>query len=186
MWQRQSGRADRLAGATAHGAEGNTKGGGHVKICDPNWGTLSPSEPWAGFNAQTGVAGDIWVTRPWFAPENEQNLPVNDKNSRDPSAVFPPRYDTVPHSAYIVHQIDTFSDTRVRSQASSPGALLLIYDGFTLNELGGSRAQVPPLTVTFDAVGGPDASAGISVMAGAALTEGGGPDVPRRIIFRWM
>lgn len=186
MWQRQPGHPERLDGATAYGAEGNTKGSGDVEIGDPNWGTLSPLEPWAGFNAQnaqTGVVGDIWVARPWFAPENEQNLPGNNKNSQDPSVVFPPSYDTVPHSAYIVHQVDTFSDTQVQNQAAYPGALLLIYDGFTLNELGGAPPPAPQLAVTFDAVGGPNASAAVSVTVGAALTEGGGPDVPQRITF---
>src|SRR5580704_10029402 len=60
-------------------------------------------------------------------------LPGNNKNSQDPTVVFPPSYDTVPHSAYILHEIDTFSDSQVQNQAAYPGALLLVYDGFTLN-----------------------------------------------------
>jgi hypothetical protein len=186
MWQRRPGYPDRLNPATAYGSESNSIGSGDVEFGDPSWGIKSPLEPWAGLNAQTAATGQVtnlWPIRPWFAPENEQNLPANYKTSQDPSVVFPPSYDTVPHSAWIVHQVDTFSDSQVQNQAAYPGALLLIYDGFTLNELGGNPPPAPGLAVTFDNIGGPDASAAIQVTAGTALTEGGGPDVPQRITF---
>jgi len=186
MWQRRGTGTERLVGATAYGSESSSTGSGDVEFGDPNWGILSPLEPWAGLgaqNASTGTITSLWAIRPWFAPENEQNLPANQKNSRDPSVLFPPSYDTAPHSAYIVNQVDSFSDTQVQNQAAYPGALLLIYDGFTLNELGGAPPPAPALAVTFDAAGGPDASAAVSVSVGTALTEGGGPDVPQRITF---
>ena len=185
-WQRQPGHPERLNPATAYGTESNTLGSGDVENGDPFWGIKSPLEPWAGLNAQTaatGIVTSVWAIRPWFAPENEQNLPANYKTSQDPSVVFPPSYDTVPHSASVISQIDTFSDSQVQNQSSYPGALLLIYEGFTLNELGGNPPTAPTLTVTFDSIGGPDASASIQVTAAAPLTEGGGPDVPQRVVF---
>ena len=186
MWQRQPGHPERLNPATAYGSESSSTGSGDVEFGDPQWGILSPLEPWAGLNAQnaqTGIVTDLWAIRPWFAPENEQNLPGNNKNSQDPTVVFPPSYDTVPHSAYILHEIDTFSDSQVQNQAAYPGALLLVFDGFTLNELGGNPPPAPTLAVTFDSTGGPDASASVQVAAEAALTEGGGPDTPQRITY---
>jgi len=186
MWQRQPGHPERLDPATAYGSESNSTGSGDVEFGEPKWGILSPLEPWAGLNAQnaqTGTVTNLWAIRPWFAPENEQNLPGNNKNSRDPSVVTPPSYDTVPHSAYIIHEVDTFSDSQVQNQASYPGALLLIYDGFTLNELGGNPPPPPTLKLTLDNIGGADASPYVTIAAEPALTEGGGPDTPQRITF---
>jgi hypothetical protein len=92
MWQRKD-PAIRLDPAQVYGTQGISKGSGDVEIGEPNWGILSPAEPWAGWGAQTigtGIVTSLWPIRPWFAPENEQS----NKNFRDPSIVTPPRYDT--------------------------------------------------------------------------------------------
>ena len=69
------------------------KGSGNVEVDDQGlWGILSPLEPWAGLAAQTeetGIVRNVWPVSPWFtAPEI--------KNSKDPSIVNPPRYDSAP------------------------------------------------------------------------------------------
>jgi hypothetical protein len=97
--------------------------------------------------------------------------------------VFPPSYDTVPHSAYFILDRSNFSSVEVQSQTAFAGALTLIFDGFTPNELGGSPPPAPNFQLTFDSTGGPDASPFITVTAEVPLTEGGGPDVPQRISF---
>jgi len=206
MWQRDPNHPERLdpeqlyKGQNNNGYE-NTKGGDRSTIdppgtpddpCDndvnaclrPWWGILSPLEPWAGpgaaaQTAATGMIQNVGSVRPWVPPDNQQVF----KDSRDPSVVFPPSYDTVPHSAYIIRDLDTFSDSEVQNQAAYPSALLLVYDGFTLNELGGNPPTPPALQLTLDNIGGPDASPYITIAAGSALTEGGGPDVPQRITF---
>ena len=98
MWQLHS-AAQRLDPAQVYDTESNTTGSGSVEFGDPFWGILSPLEPWAGYNAQTPATGeiaDLWPIRPWFAPENEQNLPEKHKNSKDITVVIPPSYDTAP------------------------------------------------------------------------------------------
>jgi len=55
-------------------------------------GILTPLEPWAGVQT-AGAEEGIIETRPWAA-ENEQLLKNNQKNSKHPSVVTPPRYDT--------------------------------------------------------------------------------------------
>jgi tyrosinase-like protein len=102
MWQKKNPTV-RLDPAQVYGTQGNSKGKGDVEdeseTNGANWGILSPLEPWAGFEAQTNTTGrvaHIWPMRTWFAPENEQNQPGNNKNSKDASVVTPPRYDTAP------------------------------------------------------------------------------------------
>jgi hypothetical protein len=55
-------------------------------------GNFKPLEPWAGLAAQTketAIVRNVWPVSPWnTAPEI--------KNSKDPSIVNPPRYDTAP------------------------------------------------------------------------------------------
>jgi hypothetical protein len=97
--------------------------------------------------------------------------------------VFPPSYDTVPHSAYFILDRSNFSAVEVQSQAAFAGPITLIYDGFTTNELGGAPPPPPILQLTFDSPGGPSAAPYITVAAEAPLTEGRGPDVPQRISF---
>jgi len=63
-----------------YGSEGSTTG---------FRGILAPLDPWAG-NPSNDPA--IARVRPWAPPENQQVV----KNSKDPSVVAPPTYDTNP------------------------------------------------------------------------------------------
>ncbi len=72
MWQTQPGQSSRLDPDQIYGTLGS----------DPS--INAPLQPWAG----TGP----WPTRPWYTPENEQVV----KNSKHPSVVRPPCYDTLP------------------------------------------------------------------------------------------
>lgn len=206
MWQRRPGLPARVVPASvydrAQGDPGFTgwfqdpeKGVGDLAVSDfPWWGFSSPLMPWAGPGAQdvniavTGKVLNVAPVRPWvptnFAGvggpfENEQTY----KDSRDPSIVFPPSYDTVPHSAYFILDRSTFSSYEVAANASFPAATTLIYDGFTPNELGGNPPALPTLQVTFDSANGADASGSITVTAEAGLLEGPGLDTPQRITF---
>jgi hypothetical protein len=92
--------------AQVYGTWSNTQGTGDVATGGPNWGILSPLEPWAGPAAQnstTGVIANVRATRPWATPENEQVLPENQKDSRHPSVVRPPCYDTNPTTVTITN-----------------------------------------------------------------------------------
>lgn len=108
MWQLQPDHPERLNSAKIYDDQGSTPGSGNVEFGHPSWGILSPLEPWAGLTAQTpfnpgppptgtGIITNLWPIRPWFAPENAQNLPENHKISL--SVVIPPSYDTPPHSS---------------------------------------------------------------------------------------
>jgi hypothetical protein len=92
MWQRKN-IAVRLDPTQVYGTQENSQGSGDIEVGEPNWGILSPIEPWAGPAAQTmatGIITNVWPIRPWFAPENGQC----NKNSKDISIVIPARYDT--------------------------------------------------------------------------------------------
>jgi hypothetical protein len=98
LWQLQNPNV-RLEPNQVYGAWSNTQGSGDVLSGAPNWGILSPLEPWAGIaaqNATTGVVTSLHDTRPWAAPENEQLLSENQKDSKHPTVVKPPCYDTNP------------------------------------------------------------------------------------------
>jgi hypothetical protein len=186
MWQRIHGRLDP---ATAYDPESDTKGSGTITLsANSPWGILSPLEPWAGEAAQTpttGIVQNFHGIRPWIAPDNEQLDPANQKDSKHPTVVSPPSYDTAPHSSYFILDRDTFSVYEVQASQSYPAALTLVYDGFRPNELGGKPPAPPMFHITFDNVGGPDASAYISATAQPAQLEdpNGAPDVPQRITF---
>jgi Common central domain of tyrosinase/von Willebrand factor type A domain len=97
-WQLQD-PDHRLDPSQLYGAWSNTIGSGDVESGAPQWGILSPLEPWAGPAAQTattGVITNVHETRPWATPENEQNLAANEKDSKHPTVVKPPCYDTNP------------------------------------------------------------------------------------------
>ena len=99
LWQLQPGHLERVDPAQVYGAWSSTQGSGDVATGFPNWGILSPLEPWAGPAAQnstTGVIANVHATRPWAPPENEQLLAANQKDSRHPTVVRPPCYDTNP------------------------------------------------------------------------------------------
>ncbi len=89
MWQTQPGHLERLDPNQVYGIDSS----------DPS--ITGPLQPWAG-------TGD-WPTRPWYTPENEQVV----KNSKHPSVVMPPCYDTLPTFPPNVTQetiVVTFND----------------------------------------------------------------------------
>ena len=93
MWQRQPAHPERLNPDLVYGADSNSQGSGDVATGGPFWGILSPLEPWAGSVAQlpsTGLVANVQATRPWALPENLQLV----KDSRHPTVVAPPLYDT--------------------------------------------------------------------------------------------
>ena len=104
QWQRNPTHPERLNPAQVYGAWENTQGSGDVSLLDPNWGILSPLEPWAGVNAQTpatGIIANVVSTRPWAPPENQTVY----KDSRDPTVVSPPSYDTSHPSGSLWHTV---------------------------------------------------------------------------------
>jgi hypothetical protein len=187
MWQRQSGlAAQRLDPAQVYDTESNTTGHGDVEIGDPFWGILSPLEPWAGYDAQTPATGevtDLWPIRPWFAPENEQNLPGNNKNARDITVVIPPSYDTAPHSSYIVANQDTFSTSQAAVSLTFPKAIAVVYEGFQPREVGSPTAAQPVITFS---IGG-TATTTITAVNPEVLLEdpSGAADMPQRILIEY-
>src|SRR5207302_1747789 len=118
MWQRDPAHPQRLDPAHVYDyAPGDwpqdpEKGVGDLAVSDfPFWGFSSPMEPWAGPGAQTpatGIVAHVNPVRPWAPPENEQVY----KDSRHPSVVMPPSYDTAPHSSYIIANQDIFSSSQ--------------------------------------------------------------------------
>lgn len=74
MWQTAEGEEWRLDPDQVYGSEGTSTGA---------TGILTPMEPWAGIDT---------ALRPWAPPENQQEV----KDSRHPSVVRPPCYDTLP------------------------------------------------------------------------------------------
>jgi Common central domain of tyrosinase len=193
MWQRQPGfEAQRLDPAQVYGTEENSVGSGDVEFGDPSWGILSPMEPWAGYTAQTPATGQVtslWPIRPWFAPENEQNLPANNKNAKDFSIVVSPSYDTVPHSSYIITNRDTFSTSEVITKGSPAvfaDAFSVVYDGFMPRELGATSTPLPnplPNLPTFTYTG----ASNIDVVNPTASYEDPSRaiDMPQRIVIAY-
>jgi hypothetical protein len=110
-WQLDPQHPERLDPAQTYGDLGNTvvvpidaepalTGDGFLIPDSVTWGILGPLLPWSGFdNIDILVNGQmvkhrIVPIRPWAAPENEQVGHV--KDSKHPSVVRPPRYDTNP------------------------------------------------------------------------------------------
>jgi hypothetical protein len=178
IWQRQPGHPERLDPSQVYNTEANTTGSGDVEIGDPQWGILTPLEPWAGYFAPTNITS-MWPIRPWFAPENEQTLPGNNKNSKDISVVIPPSYDTAPHSSYVIANQDTFSTSQAAVNLTFSQAITVIYDGFEPREVGTPTASNP--SITFSVGGAPVAS--IQAANPLVLLEDplGAMDVPQRI-----
>lgn len=90
MWQRQPSHPERLDPNQVYGPETKSKGSGDVEEGEPEWGILSPLEPWAGPDAQTaetGIVANVQATRPWALPERMEEL----KDSR--AVVIPRPYD---------------------------------------------------------------------------------------------
>ena len=93
LWQRQPGKEWRLDPELVYGTESNTDTVMNPFLGRPIPGILTPMDPWAGNpNNSPGIVR----TRPWATPENEHLMPENRKNSKHPSVVMPPRYDTDP------------------------------------------------------------------------------------------
>jgi Common central domain of tyrosinase len=80
-WQLIEGQEWRLDSDSVYGIESNSQADGDVV------GILTPLEPWAGIGAP-GIEELVLPARPWHKPENEQNRPENQKNSRHPSIVI--------------------------------------------------------------------------------------------------
>jgi hypothetical protein len=91
LWQLQSGEEWRLDPEQVYGIETNTDIVPGATLYDP--GILTPLDPWAG-NPNNHPA--VSRVRPWATPENEHLSKENRKNSKHPSVVAPPAYDTNP------------------------------------------------------------------------------------------
>jgi hypothetical protein len=110
LWQLQPGHPDRLDRTKVYGSDGSsvavpkrptiTAPDGFLIGDNIRWGILSPLLPWSGWNeVDVSVNGliekhRIVPIRPWADPENCHL--GNSKNSKDPSVVSPPKYDTNP------------------------------------------------------------------------------------------
>jgi hypothetical protein len=182
MWQRKPGHPERLDPAQTYNTEENTKGSGDVDAGDPQWGILSPMVPWAGYSSQTAATGiitSLLPIRPWFAPENEQNLPGNFKNARDISVVLPPSYDTAPHSSYIIANQEIFSGAQAAVNLTFAKAMYVVYDGFQPREVGTPSAANPAITFS---IGGTVVSTITASNPQVFLEDpAGAPDVPQRV-----
>ena len=91
LWQLQPGKQWRLDPEQVYGIESNTDVIPGAPRYDP--GILTPLDPWAG-NPNNHPA--VKRVRPWATPENEHLSMENRKNSKHPSVVAPPSYDTNP------------------------------------------------------------------------------------------
>jgi hypothetical protein len=214
MWQRQPGHQERLdpaqlykAQSTGHNGYEDTKGGDRTTIdppgtpndpCDddvqaclaPWWGILSPLEPWAGpgntaQTAATGIIQNARSVRPWAAPENQQVF----KDSRDPSVVIPPSYDTVSHISYIIVNRDTFSSSEVTAKGSPAifqNAFSIVYDGFMPRELGATSPPLPSPPPSLPAFTFTGASQITAINPVAAYEDpSGAVDMPQRIMLSY-
>jgi len=164
MWQSDPGHPERLdpaqlykAQSSGHGGYEDTKGGDRTTIDPPGtpspgdddvqslgpwWGILSPLEPWAGpgdtaQTAATGIIQHVKSVRPWAPPDNQQIF----KDSRDPSVVQPPPYDTVPH----------ISPTSLTVSCSPPSVLAGAQTACTatVSNVDPASSQTPSGPVTF-------------------------------------
>jgi hypothetical protein len=200
MWQRQLGHRERLDPAQVYHTEENSTtiaGRNDVEVGEPYWGIQLPLAPWAGFAAQTQMK-DVWPVRPWAAapagqpPEDEENLPGNNKNSTDPTVVIPPSYDTAVHSMYIIVNRDTFSSAEVSAKGTPaifPAAFYVVCDGFEPQELGVTTPgpplpQPPAASLPTFTYGGANS---IRAVNPTALYEdpSGAIDMPQRIMIQY-
>ena len=193
MWQRQPGQLERLDPAQVYHTEENTTtvpGRDDVEVGEPFWGIQLPLAPWAGFAAQT-VMKDVWPVRPWAAapagqpPEDEQNLPVNNKISTDPAVVIPPSYDTAVHTSYIIVNRDTFSTSEINTgKLIYPNAFYVVYDGFIPKEMLATPPAVPTNLPTFTFTGASKITAAVSAINPVSYENpGGAVDMPQRIML---
>jgi len=108
LWQLQPGKEWRLDPEQVYGAESNTDIVPGSSIYDP--GILTPLDPWTG---NPNSHPEVRRIRPWTTPENEHLRPENRKNSKHPSVVAPPAYDTNP-----VQPVQPSGDTRISAALS--------------------------------------------------------------------
>jgi hypothetical protein len=217
MWQRQHGHPERLdpaqlykAQSTGHNGFESTKGGDRTTIDPPGtsqvgdddvsslhpwWGILSPEEPWAGPSAQTKTTGiilNVKSVRPFAPPENQQIF----KDSRDPSIVVPPSYDTAPHSSYFIVNRDTFSNSEIAlisgvptfpyGPATSASAFYVVYDGFEPKELGVTSTPLPTVPPNLPTFAFTSASHITAVNPSASYEDPSGAiDMPQRITISY-
>jgi Common central domain of tyrosinase len=86
-WQLQPGKEWRLDPAKVFGSESTSVASARQEV-----GILNLLAPWAGWEGARFAPGEHAV-RPWAPPENEQDRIDNQKDSMDPSIVFPPLYE---------------------------------------------------------------------------------------------
>lgn len=75
-WQLQR-NLNRLDPQRVYAGYSNTQGSGDVNSLRPNWGILSPLEPWAGPDAQTpatGIIANLSPARPWAPPRKPDSI----------------------------------------------------------------------------------------------------------------
>jgi len=192
MWQRQPGfAAQRLDPTQVYNTEETSTiiaGKDDVEVGEPYWGIQLPLAPWAGFAAQTKMLHS-WPVRPWAAapagqpPEDQQNLPGNDKISTDITVVIPPSYDTAPHSSYVVANQDIFSSSQAAVSLTFASAINVIYEGFQPREVGAPGAAMPSFAFSIAGV----ATSKITAVNPRVLLEApnGAPDVPQRILIMY-
>jgi hypothetical protein len=156
------------------------KGVGDLSVSDlPWWGFRSPLMPWAGAGAQdlntvvTGKVLNVGLVRPWAPPES---LAVY-KDSRDPTVVMPPSYDTAPHSSYVIANQDIFSSSQAAVNMTFSEAIYVIYDGFQPREVGTPTASNPAITFT---IGG-NAVTTIQALNPQVFLENPAMDMPQRV-----
>ncbi len=145
MWQRQPAHPERLIPDSVYGTHANSQGSGDVATFHPFWGILSPLEPWAGPSAQlpsTGIVANVHATRPWASPENLQIV----KDSRHPSVVSPPLYDTTNLKLdVLVHLSGIGNSTAHDDQFAGTRGQSRRLEGFSLQ----LNPQVPGLSLKY-------------------------------------
>jgi hypothetical protein len=116
---------------------------------------------------------------PWYAPENEQNVPGNHKTSKDITVVIPPSYDTAPHSSYFIANQEIFSSSQAAVNLTFAKALYVVYDGFQPREVGTPGAASP--TIQFSIAGAPVTTISASNPQVFLEDPSGAPDAPQRV-----
>lgn len=140
MWQTQPGKAWRLDPAQVYGNESATSGRN---------GILTPLDPWAG-----NPTNDPQITRvrPWAPPENQQVV----KDSKHPSVVRPPCYDTLPtHPGVVTLDTPTLTFNDVPAGETTARAIVfsaLACDDVHLSVTAGPTVLSGPASTNFAVV----------------------------------
>jgi hypothetical protein len=147
MWQTQPGHPERLDPNQVYGSLGS----------DP--AITAQLQPWAG----TGP----WPTRPWYTPENQQQV----KTSKDLSVVQPPCYDTLPTYPPVV-TLETPTITFNDVPESETAARAIVFSVAACGDVNFSITAGPTVT------SGP-AGTSIGTLMGTSLVVHTAPGVPR-------